>query len=57
MKVYIDLNGQQLHCIKLSEREFGTVTFQANNLQAGIYLYSLIVDGKEAACKRMVLTE
>lgn len=52
-----NLNGQQLRCIKLTDRGSGTVTFQANDLQAGIYLYSLIVDGKEAACKRMVLTD
>jgi len=52
-----NLSGQQLRCVKLTETGSGTVTIQANELQAGIYLYSLIVDGKEAACKRMVLTE
>jgi len=52
-----NLNGQQLRSFKLTERGAGTVTFQANDLQAGIYLYSLLVDGKEIACKKKILTE
>ena len=34
-----------------------TVELQANSLAAGIYIYTLSVNGKEVASKRMVLTQ
>jgi len=52
-----DLNGQQIRSTKLLERGAQTETFKHNDLKAGIYLYSLLVDGKEIDCKRMVITE
>ena len=41
---------------KISAGRSGTVEIQGSDLQAGMYLYSLIADGKEVDTKRMILT-
>lgn len=56
LRIY-NLSGHQLRCIKLTERGRGNITIMANDLESGIYLYSLIVDGTEVSCKRMILTD
>ena len=42
---------------KISAGRSGTVEIQGSDLQAGMYLYSLIADGKEVDTKRMILTK
>ncbi len=56
--IYIyDMNGKQLKDIEIKERGNGSIQIEGNTLKAGMYLYTLIADGKEAAVKRMILTD
>lgn len=50
-----DLNGQELKLINLNSAK-GDVIIQGRNLKPGMYLYTLIIDGKSIATKRMTLT-
>ena len=50
-----DLNGQELKLINLNSAK-GDVIIQGGNLKPGMYLYTLIIDGKSIATKRMTLT-
>ncbi|HPI53106.1 MAG TPA: tail fiber domain-containing protein [Chitinophagaceae bacterium] len=50
-----DLNGHELKLIDLKTAS-GEVIIEGGHLQAGMYLYSLIVDGKTLATKKMTLT-
>ncbi|MDE7150208.1 MAG: tail fiber domain-containing protein [Bacteroidales bacterium] len=52
-----DLSGKQLACRRLSDRGESGFTLRAASLQPGIYLYSLIADGKVIDTHRMVVTE
>lgn len=53
-----NLQGKQLKQISLAERgEEGTQKVSGSEFEAGIYLYGLIIDGKEIDVKRMVLTD
>ena len=52
-----DLNGKQLIQKKLTDRGYASVTLHGGELPAGMYLYSLIADGKVIDTKRMILTE
>ena len=55
--IYIyDINGFQQKNISISERGKGATTMQASVLQAGIYFYTLICDGKPVDTKQMILT-
>jgi hypothetical protein len=55
--IYIyDINGFQQRNISISERGKGATTLQASALQAGIYFYTLICDGKPVDTKQMILT-
>ena len=47
----------QLKRIELTQRGQGSETILGSQFQAGIYLYALIVDGKEVDVKQMILTE
>lgn len=51
-----DLSGQKIKCYPLSGNN-GCVTISASELAAGIYVYSLVIDGKEVDAKRLILTE
>lgn len=51
------MNGKQLRNIELQQRGHGDVTIQGGELEAGMYMYALIVDGKLVDTKQMVLTE
>jgi len=56
--VYIyDMNGGQLKSYSINERGKGNVTIQGSELNAGMYLYALIADGKVIDTKRMILTK
>lgn len=50
-----DLNGTQLKAETLTPRGEGTFKLDLSALPAGMYLYSLVADGKEVATKRMIL--
>ncbi|MDR0618536.1 MAG: tail fiber domain-containing protein [Bacteroidales bacterium] len=53
-----DLNGKQLRCFVLNTvKGASSIEVRASDLQAGIYLYTLIVDNAPVATKRMILTE
>lgn len=52
-----DMNGTQLRSIKVNGFGQGKIVIDAKQLKAGIYLYSLIVDGTLIDTKRMVLTD
>ncbi len=52
-----DMNGTQIEQISLIERGEATVTVNGGMLSAGMYLYSLIADGKVIDTKRMILTK
>ena len=52
-----DLQGKQLKSIRVTEREYGSVTLYGNELQPGIYNYSLIADGKIIGIEKMILTD
>lgn len=52
-----DMNGKQIDKYQISERGNTSVEITAGSLSAGIYMYSLIIDGKVLDTKRMILTE
>ena len=49
-----DTNGGQLKSIQISERGKGNVTIQGAEFSAGMYLYTLMADGKVIDTKRMI---
>jgi hypothetical protein len=51
------MNGKQIDKYQISERGNTSVEITAGSLSAGIYMYSLITDGKVIDTKRMILTE
>lgn len=55
LSVY-NLEGRQLKTISVKDRGEVLLKISGNELQPGMYLYSLIVDGKLVDTKRMVLT-
>jgi len=52
-----NLQGAQIKQIKIIQRGEGSQWISGSELAAGIYLYALIVDGKEVDTKRMILTK
>jgi hypothetical protein len=53
-----NLTGKQLQCYNLpATAGENAIEVRASSLQSGMYLYSLIVDGKLIDTKRMILTE
>jgi len=52
-----DLQGKQIKSINLVEREFAEVVIYGNELQAGIYYYSILADGRVIGMEKMVLTD
>ena len=56
--IYVyDMNGIQLKNYSLTERGKGNLVIQGSELNAGMYLYALIADGKVIDTKRMILTK
>jgi hypothetical protein len=49
------MQGTLVKSFPLELRGQGTVTVNGSELRAGVYLYTLIVNGKEADVKRMSL--
>lgn len=55
--IYIyDMNGKQIDEIPLEQRGSCAIILQGKKLSAGMYMYSLIADGKVIDVKRMILT-
>lgn len=52
-----DMNGKQLRCFKLGNCGYGNIEIVGSDLDAGMYMYSLIVNGQLVDTKRMFLTE
>ncbi len=52
-----NLQGVQIKQVMIREHGESSYLLSASELTAGIYLYALIVDGKEVDIKRMILTE
>ncbi|MEL6134452.1 MAG: tail fiber domain-containing protein, partial [Bacteroidota bacterium] len=50
-----DMQGRQINTFNQLPK--GGLTIDGNTLDAGMYLYSLIIDGQEIATKRMILTK
>ncbi|MCK5170407.1 MAG: tail fiber domain-containing protein [Bacteroidales bacterium] len=56
--IYIyDMQGTQIKSYQLSVTGYSDITLNNIELQPGIYMYSLIVDGQEVDTKRMILTK
>lgn len=56
--IYIyNMNGLQLQKHDITKAGVGKLLIEGRSLKAGMYLYSLIVDGKEVDTKRMILTK
>ncbi|MCF8359209.1 MAG: tail fiber domain-containing protein [Prolixibacteraceae bacterium] len=51
-----NLQGEQIKSFAINERGNTSVTIEGNSLRAGMYLYSLIADGKEVDTKKLILT-
>jgi len=52
----LNMQGELLKTYQLTNQPPYEITIYGEELKAGMYLYSLIVDGKEADTKRMILT-
>ncbi|MBN1116033.1 MAG: tail fiber domain-containing protein [Bacteroidales bacterium] len=52
-----DLTGKQIKSINVVQREYGSVTIYANELNAGMYKYALVVNGSIVGTETMVLTD
>ena len=51
-----DMSGKQVKSIPVSERGETNITVYATDLTAGMYIYTLVVDGKVAVTRRMIVT-
>ena len=49
--------GRLLQSLPISSFGHGSVTISGSTLQAGMYVYSLVVDGQMVDTKRMILTK
>jgi len=52
-----DLNGKQMKLVNLAAKGESSITIKANELQAGLYIYVLVVGGNVVDSKRMVIVE
>jgi hypothetical protein len=56
MTVY-DLSGKQIKTLPISQRGSSSITITSDQLEAGIYIYSIIADGNLVDSKRMVVMD
>ncbi len=54
--IVYNMEGKQLKVIPINDRGKASVKIRNNELKAGMYLYTLIVDGLVTDTKRMILT-
>ena len=52
-----DMNGKLLKTYPVKEQGKGQITINGKELSAGLYHYSLVVDGQEIDTKKMIITE
>jgi hypothetical protein len=52
-----DLTGKQLRSFGINGSGDGNMQIAANEFGPGIYIYMLVLDGKEAASRKMIITE
>ena len=52
-----NLTGEMLQSLPIRSLGHGIVTISGSTLQAGMYVYSLVVDGQMVDTKRMILTK
>jgi hypothetical protein len=55
--IVYNLEGKQLKQLQVKGRGNVSTTIFGNELNAGMYIYALIVDGKVVDTKRMILTK
>ena len=56
--IYIyDMSGKQVQSLPVSERGETNITVYASDLAAGMYIYTLVVDGKVSVTRRMIVTK
>ena len=51
-----DMSGKQVQSIAVTERGETDITVYARDLTAGMYIYTLVVDGKVEVTRRMIVT-
>jgi len=49
-----DINGQLVKRVSLQKPGKGEVTLETGNLEAGQYVYTLIIDGRKKASRKMI---
>lgn len=53
--IIFDLQGKQIKKYDLQQKGQGNIIIQAGELYAGMFIYSLVIDGKEVNSKKMIL--
>jgi hypothetical protein len=53
----LNMQGTLIKQVDINNKGMGNITIKASELNAGMYLYTLICDGQEVDTKRMILTE
>lgn len=56
MAVY-DLSGKQVASFPIAQKGVSAMTITSGKLSAGIYLYSIIADGKVMDTRRMIVAD
>jgi hypothetical protein len=52
-----DMSGKQVQSLPVSERGETNITVYASDLAAGMYIYTLVVDGKVVVTRRMIVSK
>ena len=52
-----DLSGKQIQNVMVTERGETNITVYAKDLNAGMYIYTLVVDGKVVVTRRMMMEQ
>ena len=52
-----DMSGKQVQSLSVTERGETDITVYASDLSAGMYIYTLVVDGKIAVTRRMIVSK
>ena len=52
-----DMIGKQVQSLPVSEHGETNITVYATDLSAGMYIYTLVIDGKVAVTRRMIVTK
>jgi hypothetical protein len=54
---FYDMSGKQIDKIQINDRGKSSISVSGTSLQEGMYLYSLIADGKVIDTRKMILTK